>query len=373
MAKRIAAKTVVETSLPLTNSDETPLGWLEQALAELDRQALRRKLTVRRGPQRGDEICIDDQHLANFGSNDYLGLAADGTVVNAARRVLDAEGFGSGASPLVTGRGQWHARLERELASLAGKSDAIFSDELNHASIIDGCRLSGALVHVYRHCDASHLASLLASAAAARRKLIVTDALFSMQGDLAPLGELTELARRHRAMVMVDEAHATGVFGSRGRGVCEQIGIEHQVHVRVGTLSKALGGSGGFVTGSQMQINAAAALAAVEIVRNEPQRRTELLARAAALRDGLRSAGVQVGRSESQIIPVILGAPDRALAAAAELRRRGFLVPAIRPPSVPDGQSLLRISVTWRHSPRQLDDLAGALIDVAAPRVASGI
>jgi 7-keto-8-aminopelargonate synthetase-like enzyme len=239
---------------------------------------------------------------------------------------------------------------------------------------------------------ASHLASLLASAAAARRKLIVTDALFSMQGDLAPLGELTELARRHRAMVMVDEAHATGVFGSRGRGVCEQIGIEHQVHVRVGTLSKALGGSGGFVTGSQMlidwlanrarscffstaapQINAAAALAAVEIVRNEPQRRTELLARAAALRDGLRSAGVQVGRSESQIIPVILGAPDRALAAAAELRRRGFLVPAIRPPSVPDGQSLLRISVTWRHSPRQLDDLAGALIDVAAPRVASGI
>ena len=397
----------METSSPLANSDENPLAWLDQALAELDRQSLRRRLMVRVGPQRGDDICVDGRRLANFGSNDYLGLAADAAVVSAVRGVLATHGFGSGASPLITGRGMWHETLERELAAfegtpaallfpsgyaanmgtiaaLVGKSDAIFSDELNHASIIDGCRLSGAAVHVYRHGDTAHLESLLAAAAPARRKLIVTDTLFSMTGDLAPLRELAELVGRHRAMLMVDEAHATGVFGALGRGACEQFGIERDVHVRVGTLSKALGCSGGFVAGSQNlidwlanrarpyffstaapEINAAAALAALQIVRNEPQRRMDLLVRAAALRDRLRSAGLQLGRCESQIIPVILGSPDKALAAAAELRRRGFLVPAIRPPSVPEGQSLLRISMTWRHAPEQLDDLASALIEVA--------
>jgi 8-amino-7-oxononanoate synthase len=399
----------VQQPSPFADSGGHPLDWLDDALADLDRQSLRRRHTVRASPQRGDEIRLDDQQLANFGSNDYLGLAADERVVAAARHMLDSPAFGSGASPLVTGRGAWHARLERELAAwertesallfssgyaancgtiaaLAGKPDAIFSDELNHASIVDGCRLSGAAVHIYRHGDAVHLASLLERTASARRRLIVTDSLFSMGGNFAPLGELAELARRHQAMLMVDEAHATGVIGTAGRGVCELLKVESSVHVRVGTLSKALGASGGFVAGSQKlidwlanrarpyifstatpEINAAAALAALEIARSEPQRRADLLARAAVLRDRLREAGLNIGRSESQFIPVILGAPDRALAASADLRRRGLLVPAIRPPSVPAGQSLLRISLSWRHSPEQLEDLTKAVIEVARP------
>ncbi len=393
-------------SLPLDQSNKYPLAWLDRALADLDQRSLRRQLIVRQGPQRGDAISADDQRLANFGSNDYLGLAADDEVAGAARQVLDADGFGSGASPLITGRGQWHARLERELATLeatesallfpsgyaanagtiaalVGQSDAIFSDQRNHASIIDGCRLSGAAIHVYRHCDAAHLASLLSAAASARHKLIVTDALFSMGGDLAPLDALAELARKHQAMLMVDEAHATGVFGQHGRGVGEHFGIEEEVHIRVGTLSKALGASGGFVAGPQKlidwlanrarpcvfstampEVNAAAALAALAIVRRQPARRSELLSRALALREQLRAAGLDTGRSQSQIIPVMLGRPEQALFAATELRGRGYFVPAIRPPSVPEGESLLRISVTWLHSHEQLAGLAAAVIEV---------
>jgi 8-amino-7-oxononanoate synthase len=397
-------KSAVENSLPLTNCRASPLDWLDNALADLDRQSLRRVLTVRRSPQRGDEICVDDQHLSNFGSNDYLGLAADESVIRAVREGLDAVGFGSGASPLVTGRGAWHARLERELAAfegtesallfptgyaanmgtivaLAGKSDAVFSDERNHASIIDGCRLSGAQVHVYRHRDTAHLQSLLDCATGFRRKLIVTDTLFSMDGDLAPINVLVELAQRHGAMLMVDEAHATGVFGARGRGVCELLDVEDGVHVRVGTLSKALGSSGGFVAGPQNLIDwlanrarpyiystaipeacAAGALAALEIVRTQPKRRSQLLKRAAGLREQLRASGIDIGQSQSQIIPVIVGDPERTMRAAFELRQRGFLVPGIRPLSVPVGQSLLRISVTWVHTAEQISDLAQAVV-----------
>jgi 8-amino-7-oxononanoate synthase len=382
-----------------------PLRWLDDALADLDRRSLRRRLTVRQGVQRGDEIVVDRQRLVNFGSNDYLGLAATEELRQAAASALLSRGWGSGASPLVTGRGELHEQLERKLAAwenaeaallfssgsaanagtiaaLVAKEDAVFSDECNHASIIDGCRLSGAEIHVYRHRDTAHLESLLASATGFRRQLIVTDTLFSMVGDLAPIDILADLAQRHEAMLMVDEAHATGVFGRQGRGVCELVGIEEGVHVRVGTLSKALGSSGGFVAGSQKLIdwlanrartyvfstampeaNAAAAMAALAIVRSQPQRRSELLARAAGLRDQLRAAGLDVGESQSQIIPVILGEPERTMHVAAALRQRGFLVPGIRPPSVPVGQSLLRISVTWPHSAEQIDALAQAIVE----------
>jgi 8-amino-7-oxononanoate synthase len=216
--------------------------------------------------------------------------------------------------------------------------------------------------------------------------LIVTDTVFSMDGDLAPLDKIAELAQQHNAMLMVDEAHATGVFGAQGRGLCEQLGVQAGVHIKVGTLSKALGASGGFVAGSQNLIdwlanrarpyvfstatpeaNAAAALAALHIVRSQPQRRQELLSRAAALRDRLRSAGLNVGRSASQIIPVILGSPEATMKASALLRQRGFFVPSIRPPTVPEGQSLLRISLTWRHTPQQIVELRDAVMAVCGP------
>lgn len=381
-----------------------PLAWIDDELARLDRLHLRRRLTTRSTPQL-DEIELDGSRLVNFGSNDYLGLAADSRLTAAVAAALEVEGWGAGASPLVTGRSGLHARLEEQLATfegteaallfpsgfaansgaiaaLAARGDLILSDAKNHASIIDGCRLSGAQVAVYRHGDVVHAAELLAAQASkARRVLIVTDSLFSMDGDLAPLPALAELAARHGAMLLVDEAHATGVFGAQGRGVAEHLGVEEGVHVRVGTLSKALGSHGGFVAGPRTLIDwlanrarsyvfstaAPSALAiaghlALNIVQREPERRRQLLERAADLRGRLAAAGLNVGRSESQIIPVILGDPERTMNVAARLREQGLFVPGIRPPTVPEGESLLRISLTWRHTPEQIERLCAAIL-----------
>jgi 8-amino-7-oxononanoate synthase len=383
-----------------------PLHWIDDALAELERRSLRRRLTTRQGPQRGDRVEINGQSLVNFGSNDYLGLASEPKITAAVRFAIDESGWGSGASPLVTGRTAAHDQLEQALAAfeetdaallfptgyatnvgtitaLVEKGDAIYSDELNHASIIDGCRLSGATVSVYKHCSHEHLETLLSQSKPFRRRLIVTDSLFSMHGDFAPLEWLASLAEHFGAMLMVDEAHATGVFGAHGRGLCEAAGIENKVDIRLGTLSKALGSIGGFVVGSQKLIDwlanrartyafstaspagaAAAGLAALEIVQGQPERRLALQTSAREFRRKLSGDGVIHTASESQIVPVILGESERTLSAAAELRRRGFFVPAIRPPSVPEGQSLLRISLTYQHSERQIDDLVAALRDV---------
>jgi len=391
-----------------------PLDWLNDALADLDERTLRRTRAARQSPQRGDHLVIDGQSLINFGSNDYLGLASDPRIIAAAHGAIDELGWGAGASPLVTGRSQLHAALERELAgfeaaeaallfptgyaanvgavtSLVGKGDAVYSDALNHASLIDGCRLSGATVHVYpndhaagsRQNDLERLEVLLREGGRFRRKLIVTDSIFSMHGTYAPLCGLTHLAGKYGAMLMVDEAHATGVVGETGRGICES-SCDDGITLRVGTLSKALGGMGGFVAGSQKLIDwlanrarpyifstsapaavAAAGLAALKIIRDEPERRVSVEAKAIELRRQLVVKGVIRPTSSSHIIPVILGQPARALAAAAELRRRGFFVPAIRPPSVPEGESLLRISVTALHTNQQIDDLVAALCDVA--------
>jgi 8-amino-7-oxononanoate synthase len=383
-----------------------PLDWLKDALADLDARGLRRTLTARQSPQRGDRIEIDGQSLVNFGSNDYLGLASDSRIVMAVRSAIGESGWGAGASPLVTGRSDLNAALERELAAfegaeaallfptgyaanvgaitaLVGQGDAVFSDELNHASIVDGCRLSRAAIHVYRHGDMDHLNNLLRKVASFRRKLIVTDSVFSMGGDIAPLRELATLAREFGAMLLVDEAHATGVFGALGCGMCEQVGIDERGCIQVGTLSKALGSMGGFVAGSQRLIDwlsnrarpyifstaspaamAAAGLAALEMVRREPERREKLLVLAAETRRKLTAGGLGDARSASQIIPVVLGDPARALAASARLRERGYFVPAIRPPSVPEGQSLLRISLTALHTDDQISGLVAELIEV---------
>jgi 8-amino-7-oxononanoate synthase len=265
--------------------------------------------------------------------------------------------------------------------ALADRGDAIFADAKNHASLIDGCRLSRAETHVYRHNDAAHLAELLAAhAPAARRTLIVTDTLFSMDGDVAPLAEIAALARGYDAMLLLDEAHATGVFGDRGRGLAEAAGIEYDGLIRVGTLSKAFGAAGGFVVGPQALIDylanrarsyvfstaqpastAAAALVALHVVADEPQRRTQLLAAAATLRKRLQAAGWRTGDSRSQIIPIAVGPAADAVALSQRLREAGFWVPAIRPPSVPPGESLLRLSLTASHTPEMVDGLLAAL------------
>ena len=380
----------------------TPLEWIDDELARLDRDGLLRGLITHDGPQ-GPTIRVGDKELINFGANDYLALAGDERLGQAARAAAENEGWGAGASPLVTGHSASHAKLERRLAEFEGteaallfpsgfaanagtvaalvdRGDCVFADQKNHASLIDGCRLSRAEVFVYRHGDADHLSELLHENRRCRRRLIVTDSLFSMDGDLAPLREIAQLKREHGCMLLVDEAHATGVFGEHGRGVCERLGVESAVDIRVGTLSKALGCSGGFVAGISALIqwlynrarpyvfstahppaNAAAALAALDIVEREPQRRIVLLERASALRAALRKAGWNTGRSESQIIPIFIGDADRTMQLATRLRAQGLFVPGIRPPSVPQGESLLRISLSYGHTPMMIVRLTAAL------------
>ncbi|MCE9603607.1 MAG: 8-amino-7-oxononanoate synthase [Planctomycetia bacterium] len=378
------------------------LAWIDEELRGLAAADLDRHLRTHAGPQ-GAELRIADCKFINFGSNDYLALAADPRLAAAAATAAEREGWGSGASPLVVGHAASHACLEQLLAefeeteaallfttgyganvgtitALVGRGDVVFSDALNHASIVDGCRLSKAEVRVYPHGDAAALEAMCADAAKFRRRLIVTDGLFSMDGDFAPLGALAEIADRYDCMLAVDEAHATGVFGAAGRGSCEAFGIEDRVDVRIGTLSKALGSIGGFVVGRRSLIEwlvnrarpyvfstalpsaaAAASAAAVEIVCKEPERRRELLERAEGLRRALAAAGWDIGPSASQIVPLMTGSAERTLHLAAALREAGFLVPPIRPPSVPAGASRLRLSLSFGHTPAMIDELLAAL------------
>jgi 8-amino-7-oxononanoate synthase len=395
-----------------SDSRSHPLDWLDDELERLDSAGLRRRLVTRIGRQ-GPSIAVeaDDSpghktrptSFVNFSANDYLGLAGDPRLVAAAQEAAAREGWGAGASPLVTGHSHSHRELERRLAefmrteaalvfpsgfaansgtiaALVGRGDAIFADEKNHASLIDGCRLSRADVQVYPHRDMSQLADLLRQSTGYRRQLIVSDTLFSMDGDVAPIVDLVELAGTHQAMLMIDEAHAIGVLGAKGQGVAEQFDLEVNVPIRVGTLSKALGSAGGFVAGSRKLIDwlvnrarsyvfstahppavAAAAIAALEIVRDEPQRRVVLLERAAQLRSALRQQGWNIGNAAGQIIPVIIGDAAATMQLAAALRERGLFVPGIRPPSVPEGQSLLRISLSYGHTPAMIEQLVMAL------------
>jgi len=380
-----------------------PLQWIDDELRRLDEVSLRRRLALREGPV-GPTVHFDGRELICFASNDYLALAGDERLVEAATASARREGAGSGASPLICGHYGVLAELERELAelegteaalvfpsgfaanlgtiaALVGPGDLVLTDRKNHASLLDGCRLSRADVRAFRHADADQLDRLLRRRAdKPGRRLVVTDSLFSMDGDVAPLADLCEVCERHGAMLMIDEAHATGVFGAGARGVAEYLGVEERVTVRVGTLSKALGAAGGFVAGSRKLIEwlvnrarpyifstamppavAGAAAEAVRIVRRQPGRGAELLRCASDLRARLAGRGWSTGRSASQIIPVVMGTPDRALALSSRLRAAGLLVPAIRPPTVPEGEACLRISLTAGHSKQQIERLLAAL------------
>ena len=382
------------------NDIHNPLAWIFDGLKDLEKRGLRRKLAVRHSGQ-SNSVDLDGQELVNFGSNDYLGLAADARLSNA---VAAAPGrWGSGASPLVTGCASLHQELEVRLAefentesallftsgfaantatiaALAGPGDVVFTDRKNHASIFDGCRLSRADVRAYPHCDYRQLDRIMRRGGEYRRRLIVTDSLFSMDGDVAPLAELAEIARRHGAMLMADEAHATGVFGENGRGLCEHLGVESAVHVRVGTLSKAIGSIGGFVSGSRLLTEwlanrgrsyiystampapaAAASIAALDIIRDEPHRRRRLLDRAEKFRAELVSQGWNIGESSTQIVPIVVGDSQLALTFSASLAEAGFFVPAIRPPTVPQGEACLRVSLSFAHNDAQMRGLIEAL------------
>jgi glycine C-acetyltransferase/8-amino-7-oxononanoate synthase len=338
-----------------------------------------------------------------FSSNNYLGLANDPRLVAAAKDALDEYGVGAGASRLVSGNQRIHRELERRLAefkgteaaivfptgymanvgtitSLVGESDAVIVDRLDHASIIDGARLSRAKLLVYAHCDLGSLEQVLEQARPYRRRLVVTDTLFSMDGDIAPLREIVLLAKRYDAIVMADDAHGTGVLGEHGRGALEHGACEGEVDVVMGTLSKALGALGGFVAGERRLIEylrntarsfmyttalpaamCAAALAAIEIVEREPERRAALRENVAAFKAGLRAKGYAADHSPSPIVPLVLGEAARALEKARELYANHIFVPAIRPPTVPKGTSRLRVSLMSSHTRDDLERLLSLL------------
>jgi len=380
-------------------------GWLAELAAELaQREAAgqRRSIRLLNGPT-GPEVMMADRRLILAASNDYLSLAGDERLRLAAGRAAQEWGAGAGASRLVCGTLALHNQLEEViarfkgseaalvfssgylanlglLAALAGPGDAIFSDELNHASIVDGCRLSRAEVFVFRHRSVDHLAELIGKADGFRRRLVVSDGLFSMDGDLAPLPELSSLCRRHDAVLVVDDAHATGVLGPSGKGSLDHFGLAGEDVVQIGTLSKALGALGGFVAGPQVLIDyltntsrpfiyttalpppvIGAALAGLEIAQAEPWRRQELAEKAAWLRDQLARQGWPVPDDPSPIIPVVLGSNQAALGAAERLLEKGILAPPIRPPSVPVGSARLRISLTAGHTWEQVKGIAAAL------------
>jgi 8-amino-7-oxononanoate synthase len=383
-----------------------PFSWLDADLRERRRLGL---LRVRRRPAsaQGARLLLDGRQVVNFSSNDYLDLAADPRLAAAAARAARRFGTGAGASPLVSGLLPPLRALERALArwegsaaalvcgsgyaanlavltALAGPDDAVFSDAWNHASLIDGCRLSRAHVQVYRHADLDHLADLLRSeGSGARRRFLVSDSVFSMDGDLAPLAGLLTLAERYDALVVLDEAHATGVIGDAGRGVTDLLPPQTAGQARlikVGTLSKALGAQGGFVCGPRRVIawlinaarpyvfstalappSAAAALRAVRLVQEEPERRRHLLGLARRLRGRLRDFGYDVGPSICQIVPLMVGDPRQALVLSRRIQERGLLVPAIRPPSVPPGTARLRISLSAGHGEAEVEQLLDAL------------
>ena len=367
-------------------------------LAELRDRGLYRRLRLIEGPQ-GPQVLLGGKQVLLLCSNNYLGLADHKLVREAAADAAIRWGAGAGASRLISGNMEPHRQLEGRLArfkgyesallfgsgylantgtiaALASQGEVVFSDELNHASIIDGCRLSGAETFVYRHADLEHLAWGLREAGE-RAALIVSDGVFSMDGDLAPLPGLFELAREHGARLMVDEAHATGAVGPGGRGSVAAAGLSGEVDVVVGTLGKALGSYGAYVCADtevvDYLVNRArpfvfstalppasigAAAAALEVLEGEPQRVEVLQANAAVLRAKLAAEGFASEGSETQIVPLEVGDADRTMELCELLLERGVFAQGIRPPTVPEGSSRLRFTVMATHTASELQNAA---------------
>jgi 8-amino-7-oxononanoate synthase len=369
---------------------------LSRELADLEGRALRRRLQVVEEARPGGKVRVAGQVLLNLSSNDYLGLSQDPRIIKAAQAAAAQWGAGAGASRLVVGHLALHEAVEAKLAgfkdteaavifptgymanvgtisALVGPGDVVFGDRLNHASIYDGIKLSGAAFKRFPHRDLNRLEQLLLEAGSARRRLIITDSVFSVDGDLAPLKDLVALKARYQAWLMIDEAHATGVLGAKGAGLAEALGVTRGVDIHMGTFSKALGSLGGYVAGDRRLVDYlhnrarsfiySTALAppvlgaidqALEIVRQEPERRLYLSQESEDFRQALLAAGLDLLGSETQIIPVLVGANDRALEFAARLKDQGLMAVALRPPTVPPGRARVRFSLSAAHSRQDL-------------------
>ena len=369
-----------------------------EKLDQIKKTGLYRKMRHLQTSQ-GPHIKIDGKDYLLLSSNSYLGLCNDTRLKQAALDAIEKYGVASGGSRLTTGSYEIHQKLEEEIAafkgteaallfntgymanvgtisSIAGKDWVIFSDRLNHASIIDGCRLSRAEIVVYDHCDTKDLARKV-QGYPERQALIVTDGLFSVDGDIAPLPAIVEIAKKNNILLMVDDAHATGVLGPHGGGTADYFGLSGQIDIQMGTLSKALASEGGFIAGEKSLIDylvntarsfifstalspamIAISLKALEIVRTEPERRQTLRANAVWFRKELGAAGFDVAENEAPIISIIIGAPDLAITFSNRLMEHNIFVSAIRPPTVPPGTSRLRITMMATHA---RDDLQQAL------------
>ncbi len=385
-------------------------GLAREELAAIAANGLLRSLEPLRTGAGAEVELASGERLVNFSANDYLGLASHPAIRQALADGARQWGTGAGASRLVCGDYLPHHALEQELArfegtesavlfnsgyaancglvpAFAGPEDAVLSDALNHASLVDGCRLSRARTEVYPHADVAALEAALRRARqkGARRVLVATDTVFSMDGDLAPLGQIVEACERHGALLVADEAHATGVLGPRGAGLVAQLGLGGRVDLRMGTLSKAAGAFGAYVAATraccELLVNRArplifstglppavphAALTALRILEGEEgdALRGRLRRNVERFAVGLRALGLPA-EAATPIFPVVLGTPEAALSASAQLRRRGLLVKPIRPPTVPAGSSRLRIALTAAHTDAHLDLLLSALREAA--------
>ncbi|MBM4295966.1 MAG: 8-amino-7-oxononanoate synthase [Deltaproteobacteria bacterium] len=376
---------------------------LAQELEALEGQALRRRLQVVEEVLPGGKVRVNGRVLLNLSSNDYLGLSQDPRLVAAAQEAAARWGAGSGASRLVAGNLALHEAVEERLAAfkgveaavifstgymanvgaisaLVGPGDVIFSDRLNHASIYDGIKLSGAALERFPHRDLNRLERLL-QGTSGKKRLIITDSVFSVDGDLAPLADLVALRERYGVWLMIDEAHATGVLGPGGAGLAQGLGLTDQVDIHMGTFSKALGSLGGYVAGDRRLIDylhnrarsfiystalpppvLGAIDQALKIAAGEPERRRYLLEEADKFRRGLAAAGLDTLGSETQIVPVLVGENSRTLEFAQALQNRGLMAVGLRPPTVPPGKARVRFSLSAAHA---REDLAQALETIA--------
>ncbi len=369
--------------------------WLDTECAALEQAGLRRHLrTVMSAPT--GTINLDGRDVVLLGSNNYLGLSTHPQVIATAVEATRTFGTGASGSRLISGNSELYTTLETNLAKtkhteaalvfssgyaantsiipvLADEDDLILSDALNHASIIDGCRLSRATKKVYRHCDVEHLKTLLSESTAFQRRLIVTDGVFSMDGDIAPLRDIYEVATHYNAMLLVDDAHGFGVLGKDGSGTVTHFGLEGTDIIQMGTLSKAVGALGGYIAGSRALIELlinkargfifttglppatlAAANAALDVMRSSPELRQRLSSHARCLKTALTNLGYTLLPSETQILPVVLGNPQQATSVADALLAEGVFAPAIRPPAVPPDTSRLRLTVMATHTEAEI-------------------
>jgi len=379
--------------------------YISGELERIEKSGLYRELNIVESAQ-GTHLEIKGKTYLSFCSNNYLGLANNPLVIKAVKDAVGKYGWGAGASRLVSGNMRLHEVLEGEISkfkgkeasivfptgymanigtisSLVSKGDLVICDKLNHASIIDGCRLSGAGFRVYPHCDMKKLENILKKATQYSRKLIVTDTVFSMDGDIAPLPDIVRIAHKYKAMVMADEAHGTGVFGKRGGGVVEHFNLSKKIDIVMGTLSKAVGSLGGYVSGDEDLINflrnkarpfmyttalppavCAASIAGINLIQENPSLRRSLWNNVRYLKKELDLLNFDLIPSESPIIPILIGDAKKAVDVSKLLYKKGILIPAIRPPTVPTRSSRLRMTVMSTHTRKDLERLLEVLSDV---------